>query len=1046
MYRDALRPRQNIGDTSDTKEPVVNTNRRLEQGNIVQDASSDTATVSSVTTSEPGTSPKGEDLETFQSSNNKLTIGDGDITKVIGSVKSSNDNADNQKVVENQTKQFEGKQMTVSGETHLPANLESPKEEHAIKVKEEVKKIDSKIESDNETQLFSQTKGTEELNVDKTRESSNSTKDDTTTLSSDGTESELHEVIKESNEKIAENIDEKSLNQSNEIETVVEGYATSKRESDQFDDNQHNIAHVYDPLKDNQSILNIDNTDASAEIISIDQVIKDSPKQTLSVDKLADVNEINKNEIVSEATGKETEESNIKETLVNDQSHILNQTSERKVNDLSKTESFDKKAKPEVDENAVDNQSLEPKTSKQLEKETDEVLLSQTKINDTEYEGKPNDEPINETTLIDNKGKGLADKDIKHKITDDETKLSQSSSSMKHEAQAMEQADKTSDVSSFSIVNKMETVDKLDVQQETMVKEVEKPDEPVLQDIDNKHTNDNTIAINTTTEIRSADAKGTQDVTKEQKFEKTEDKVLETQVMSEVMEEASKVGSIENKETKNVTGDQNIAKTEDKVLETQVVSEETSKIGSIENKETQVVTGEKKIEKTEDKVLETQVVSDVTEENSKIGSIENKETQNVTGEQKIEKTEDKVLETQVVSEVTEVTSNKLVDTAIVELSPTKEKPHLSGVLNADLNINREEQKYNDESIRGDMAVLDDSKGLDRDASGQINDMANAQVKNGEIIEVNTESQKNTSNHVAPDIDDLLKQSHSTPKEISDDEQEKVEITDSSFVEKDIHTNDTTSSLTEKTEGEPNASEFDKEIETVDGSTKSKDVLKEEVLNEGSNKSVVFDNEKSDQQISTKIPEVSEHCVESVIETDKSLNVSNTTPLINKSDDTVKPDNQNVREISVPVNDQTDTHKGDVENIKGHKDESSKEGVISEKVESNDMLLSKGDDLIDETSEKHPVDLEESIVDTINADEKQSAESLSSMDSTHIDKTQVGMSKSENINKDGTSATAKEPAPKEITGVTPIQNGEIESPTVETQNDVTGTSDGDGMLE
>ena len=1045
MYRDALRPRQNIGDTSDTKEPVVNTNRRLEQGNIVQDASSDTATVSSVTTSEPGTSPKGEDLETLQGSNNKLTIGDGDITTVIGSVKSSNDNADNQKVVENQTKQFEGKPMTVSGETHLPANLESPKEEHTIKVKEEVKKIDSKIESDNETQLFSQTQGTEELNVDKTRESSNSTKDDTTTLSSGGTVSELHEVIKESNEKIAENINEKSLNQSNETETVVEGNATSKRESDQFDDNQHNIAHVYDPLKDNQSILNIDNTDASAEIISIDQVIKDSPKETLSEDKLADVNEKNKNEIVSEATSKETEESYIKETLVIDQSHILNQTSEIKVSDLSKTESFDKKAKPEVDENAVDNQSLESKTSKQLEKETDEVL-SKTKINETEYEGKPNDEPINEPALIDNKGKGLADEDIKHKITDDETKLSQSSSIIKHEAPTMEQADKTSDVSSISMVNKMETVDKLDVQPEPTVKEIEKPDEPVLQDIDNKHTNDNTIAIDTTTEIRSADAKGTQDVTKEHKLEKTEDKVLETQVMSEVMEDASKIGSIENKETQNVTGDQKIAKTEDKVLETRVVSEETSKIGSIENKETQVVTGEQKIEKTEDKVLETQVVSEVTEENSKIGSIENKETQNVTGEQKIEKTEDKVLETQVVSEVTEVTSNKLVDTAIVELSPTKEKPHLSGVLNADLNINREEQKYNDESIRGDMAVLDDSKGLDRDASGQINDMANAQVRNGEIIEVNTESQKNTSNHAAPDIDDLLKQSHSTPKEISDDEQEKVEMTDSSFVEKVIHTNDTTSSLTEKTGGEPNASEFDKEIETVDGLTKSKDVLKEDVLNDGSNMSVVLDNEKSDQQISTKIPEVSEHSVESVNETDKSLYVSNTTPLIDKSDDTVKPDNQNVKEVSVPVNDQTDTHKGDVENIKGHKDEYSKEGVISEKVESNNMLLSKGDDLIDETSEKHPVDLEESIVDTINADEKQSAESLSSMDSTHIDKTQVGMSKSENINKDGTSATAKEPAPKEITGVTPIQNGEIESPTVETQKDVTGTSDGDGMLE
>ena len=1008
MYRDALRPRQNIGDTSDTKEPVVNTNRRLEQENIVQDASSDTATVSSVTTSEPGTSPKGEDLETLQSSNSKLIIGDGDITTVKGSVKRSNDNADNQKVVENQTKQFEGKPTTVSGETHLPANLESPKEEHAIKVKEEVKKIDSKIESDNETQLFSQTKDAEELNVDKTREPSNSTKDDTATLSSGGTESELHEVIKESNAKIAENINEKCLNQSNETETVVEGNTTSKRESDQFDDNQHNSAHVYDPLKDNQSISNIDNTDASAEIISIDQVITDSPKETLSEDKLADVNEKNKNEIVSEATSKETEESYIKETLVIDQSHILNQTSERKVSDLSKTESFDKKAKPEVDENAVDNQSLESKTSKQLEKETDEVL-SKTKINETEYEGKPNDEPINEPALIDNKGKGLADEDIKHKITDDETKLSQSSSIMKHEAPTMEQADKTSDVSSISMVNKMETVDKLDVQPEPTVKEIEKPDEPVLQDIDNKHTNDYTIAIDTTTEIRSADVKGKQDVTKEHKLEKTEDKVLETQVMSEVMEDASKIGSIENKET-------------------------------------QVVTGEKKIEKTEDKVLETQVVSDVTEENSKIGSIENKETQNVTGEQKIEKTEDKVLETQVVSEVTEVTSNKLVDTAIVELSPTKEKPHLSGVLNADLNINREEQKYNDESIRGDMAVLDDSKGLDRDASGQINDTANAQVRNGEIIEVNTESQKNTSNHVAPDIDDLLKQSQSTPKEISDDEQEKVEMTDSSFVEKDIHTNDTTSSLTEKTEGEPNASEFDKEIETVDGLTKSKDVLKEEVLNEGSNKSVVFDNEKSDQQISTKIPEVSEHSVESVIETDKSLDVSNTTPLINKSDDTVKPDNQNVREISVPLNDQKDTHKGDVENIKGHKDESSKEGVISEKVESNNMLLSKGDDLIDETSEKHPVDLEESIVDTINADEKQSAESLSSMDSTHIDKTQVGMSKSENINKDGTSATAKEPAPKEITGVTPIQNGEIESPTVEKQNDVTGTSDGDGMLE
>ena len=1036
-------PRQNIGVTSDTKEPVVNTNRRLEQEKIVQDASSDTATVSSVTTSEPGTSPKGEDLETLQSSNNKLIIGDGDITTVKGSVKRSNDNADNQKVVENQTKQFEGKPTMVSGETHLPANLESPKEEHAIKVKEEVKKIDSKIESDNETQLFSQTKDAEELNVDKTREPSNSTKDDTATLSSGVTESELHEVINESNEKIAENINEKSGNQLNETETVVEGNATSKHESDQFDDNQHNSAHVYDPLKDNQSISNIDNTDASAEIISIDQVIKDSPKQTLSEDKLADVNEKSKNEIVSEATSKETEESYIKDTLVIDQLQILNQTSEIKVSDLSKTESFEKKAKPEVDENVVDNQSLEPKTSKQLEKETDEVLLSNTKINETEYEDKPNDEPINEPALIDNKGKGLADEDIKHKITDDETKLSQSSSILKHEAPAMEQADKTSDVSSISMVNKMETVDKLDVQPEPTVKEVEKPDEPVLQDIDNKHTNDNTIAIDTTSEIRSADAKGTQDVTQEQKLEKTEDKVLETQIMSEVMEDASKIDSIENKETHVVTGEKKIEKTEDKVLETQVVSdvtEETSKISSIENKETHNVNGEQKIEKTEDKVLETQVVSDVTEENSKIGSIENKETQNVTGEQKIEKTEDKVLETQVVSEVTEVTSNKLADTAIVELSPTKEKPHLSGVLNADLNINREEQKYNDESIRD---VLDDSKGLDRDASGQINDMANAKVRNGEIIEVSAESQKK---HVAPDIEDVLKQPHSIPKEISDDAQKKVEMTDSSFVEKDIHTNDTTSSLTEKTGGEPNAPEFDKEIETVDDLTKSKDVLNEDVVNEGSDMSVVFDNEKSDQHISTKIPDVSEHSVESVIETDKSLNVLNTTPLINKSDDILKPDNQNVKEITVPMSDQTDAHKGDVENIKGHKDESSKEDVISEKVESNSMLLSKSDDLIDETSEKHPVDLEESIVDTINAEEKQSAESLSSMDSTHFDKTQVGMSISENVNKDGTSATAKEPAPKEIIGVTPIQNGEIESPTNETKKDVTGTSDGDGMLE
>ena len=149
MYRDAFRPRQDVGHAVETKEPIVATSRQLEQDNAVQDLNSDTATASSVTTSEPGISPKGEDLEKSQSVDSKITVGDGEVTNKSNSDKTGKTESVGQVGMTEIKKEVVEEHIASSG-SDLKSDVGSPKEEPLVKVKDEIQKIEGKVENGTE--------------------------------------------------------------------------------------------------------------------------------------------------------------------------------------------------------------------------------------------------------------------------------------------------------------------------------------------------------------------------------------------------------------------------------------------------------------------------------------------------------------------------------------------------------------------------------------------------------------------------------------------------------------------------------------------------------------------------------------------------------------------------------------------------------------------------------------------------------------------------------------------------------------------------------
>ena len=136
-YRDAFRNSQTPDQTVGAKGSVVTARHQPEPEYNAQEASSDTGTASSITTSEPGISPRGDELD---SSSSKVTAGDGImITKPDDKFERKTDSKDNENVSFLSDK--------IEKEKSMSSRSEPSKDEPVVKVKDEVQKIENKTEN-----------------------------------------------------------------------------------------------------------------------------------------------------------------------------------------------------------------------------------------------------------------------------------------------------------------------------------------------------------------------------------------------------------------------------------------------------------------------------------------------------------------------------------------------------------------------------------------------------------------------------------------------------------------------------------------------------------------------------------------------------------------------------------------------------------------------------------------------------------------------------------------------------------------------------------
>ena len=126
-YRDAFRNKQSTDQTGGTKTSVVAASRQPEPENSTQEASSDTGTASSITTSEPGISPKGDELD---SSSSKVTAGGGSLTNKNNALSESKTELGENKKPLVITDKIEKEQV-------MPSHSERMKDEPVTKVKDD---------------------------------------------------------------------------------------------------------------------------------------------------------------------------------------------------------------------------------------------------------------------------------------------------------------------------------------------------------------------------------------------------------------------------------------------------------------------------------------------------------------------------------------------------------------------------------------------------------------------------------------------------------------------------------------------------------------------------------------------------------------------------------------------------------------------------------------------------------------------------------------------------------------------------------------------
>ena len=265
-YRDAFRNTQSTDQHGVAKSSVVTPSRQPELESNTQEASSDTGTASSITTSEPGISPKGDEID---SSSSTITTGDGiklsNITDVSESKTELGEN--NKSLVV--TDKMEKDQV-------ISSHSEPIKEQPVTKVKDEVRKIENQIQNGidqgvsdqiteppktNEDTLDSRTENAPDMK-DKTSVSETTEKEQIDTIDIDATDSKLRdeEPVHDTSHEKANAVEDDMVQEPNidGDKDLSRGDHTSKITDDELVDTEEQIENIQPSISTDETNENID--------------------------------------------------------------------------------------------------------------------------------------------------------------------------------------------------------------------------------------------------------------------------------------------------------------------------------------------------------------------------------------------------------------------------------------------------------------------------------------------------------------------------------------------------------------------------------------------------------------------------------------------------------------------------------------------------------------------------------------------------------------------------------------------------------------------
>ena len=1015
MYRDAFRPRQNKVETSDNQEPVVSTNRRPEQENSVQEASPDTATASSVTTSEPGLSPKGDDLETIQSSDNKLVHGDGVITKDHGDRNEFIDAADNQIVMENQTKSFGDNKNDMLSKSDLPTKLDSPKEESLVKVKEEVKKLESKSEKGNENELSNQhfeeiKEHVETINTpfDKQKGTQEAVVEEKMSSSAVGAEGENQEDVKEAFEKESRHITETSSNVSKSTEAVISPLKTKS-----IDDNQQKNEDVVDALNDNQNtqeniLMTDDHTDTvTTDTLSKDNVVGLETSTHISTEKSTP--KINES-IAAKVEVKEVVDKNHTDGQSKESPLIEEQTSEKTETGSKDIEIYDTKTIEKQDiETELGGEQLIEKTEdiKTIDNiKTTEIQTIEDKGNE-QKEAHSNDKSneVASTGTTDVQAKGETEEEI-HKVKDDNSKFLKVADIDKIETQSKEDQLSENIITDISNVTSTEgnsiegtdeilRVDKL-VEEHNLVES-----EGKTAEVDNVETTD----VKTKTDEKY----------EERKMEKTEDKVLETKVESEATEETAK--------NKIDTATVELSPTKEKPQITDTLNSFTKSEGHIQELFDDTL---KKADGSERNGSET-VVNDVLNLVELTADNQTDISREVTLE-KDQGTSDEAFKDTDESKVDKVYSVSEEKKATVDTSLSQKEQH-EHVPASSLQEPKEDKTI---SAPKQEQNLNETFHVTKDETDTLIKQDDLNMDQNTMDDALPKQEQNLSEtlHVTKDeTDTLIKQ---------DDLNKDQNVVDDALHKQEQNLSETLHVAKDETDTLIKQDDSNKDQNVVDNVQRESHIIP---LPKEPEQSVANDLQTGDTLRSGTVNGHSEiHDIYTVEDTSTSTNQT----------------------LSV-VSDQKKVHSLVIadDTITNGKHKIEDEKLVDKK---SDWTESNDDNNLQVKADKHTPTINTSVEygsEKGNANSKQDIQSLketeiiqasdglvgtqSIVESKHTDQTSEDIPKTENVIEDVKPASAKESLTKDTKVPTPVENGEIESPTEETSKEVPGTSDGDGML-